>query len=41
LLLAGRREEARSWLARAVTEAENIKSPRAAEYAQFLGAASN
>ena len=40
LLLAGRSEEARTWLASAVTEAENVKSPRAAEYAEFLRAAS-
>jgi tetratricopeptide (TPR) repeat protein/pimeloyl-ACP methyl ester carboxylesterase len=40
LLLAGRNEEARTWLARAVEEADRIKSPRAAEYAQFLRTAS-
>jgi tetratricopeptide (TPR) repeat protein len=36
LLLAGRGEEARTYLTKAVEEAEKIKSPRAVEYAQFL-----
>jgi tetratricopeptide (TPR) repeat protein/pimeloyl-ACP methyl ester carboxylesterase len=41
LLLAGRNEEARTWLAGAVEEADKIKSPRAVEYAQFFRTASN
>ena len=41
LLLAGRNEEAHSWLARAVEEADKIKSPRAVEYAEFFRTASN
>jgi tetratricopeptide (TPR) repeat protein len=41
LLLAGRSEEARTWLARAVDEADKIKSPRAVEYAQSFRTASN
>jgi len=40
LLLAGRTEEAHTCLAKAVAEAENVKSPRAVEFAQFLGTAS-
>ena len=40
LLLAGRGDEARACLTRAVEEAEKTKSLRAAEYAQFLATAS-
>ncbi len=41
LLLDGRNEEARFWLEGAVEEAGRIKSPRAAEYAEFFRTASN
>jgi tetratricopeptide (TPR) repeat protein/pimeloyl-ACP methyl ester carboxylesterase len=41
VLLAGRNEEARTWLAGAVEQADKVKSPRAAEYAEFLRTISN
>ena len=41
VLLAGRDEEARTWLARAVEKADKIKSPRVVEYARFLRTASD
>ena len=36
VLLSGRKEEARSWLTGAVEQANTMKSPRAAEYTEFL-----
>jgi tetratricopeptide (TPR) repeat protein len=41
LLLVGRNEEANTWLAKAVQEADRVKSPRAIEYADFLKATSS